>query len=742
MISRVRSLFYIGENGIFDPPFLALRNQIYTSKQPPKIQAERMTLESSIDVDLIVLHKLKELSLNLFEKASLENCLVKNIHQKVLSYSFLGRTKIIQIPGVLKTDAIEPVNLFMTKELNKKQKGPFKDSKEKQFYIDLSFKWNQFYHRLKTNGTYLEFSSDATIRKKEYLEVSNLLFLAIQEIEKLPFDIKGEVIGSLPLIICEDIDKCKTGLLSRIHHNILPFCIQNQNKAHLPLFPLSILHGVKNHLVQRTLEEVCNGQIDVHFRNAFFQLMQKIEGLGLTQQELLKPEMLTDLLIRRGYTHGTLPYQPIYKKNKDQFYSFKYLIQETIQCYSQLSDDEKELLRFELLSWTDWKLGVFDQIYDLLARLQKKALSKPIHYRQFLIDNTKDVLGSLYLLYPLAHLPSKEEFVRVCTKNLLKDLIINDKNGMLSEFGAILLLQTIGLFEIEKNPGSLKYHLLEQAGSNIHLDQLVEKQLQQKKILREQIPESLICLSIEHLRENPETILSLKQDQILELHQHIEELSLLCLRVVPFDAFDQYSSWPLVFKFNRQAVLNQLTHEDPQKRIRLGDIEPKIIDLNFLIFLLNSASFLISPKDFWRIVPVELYQNLELIHVLTDFTPFLRTAPKSILKNETIARHAYEKSPLALKFFDLPPLKSTQLRIEKCVHDVLVVQGKSLAHRLAPKMGQSIYIMKYTTILSLVFRLLYIGPLGPLNLFEKGLYSMTLSTILIKKGMDTIYLKG
>jgi hypothetical protein len=377
-----------------------------------------------------------------------------------------------------------------------------------------------------------------------------------------------------------------------------------------------------------------------------------------------------------------------------------------------------------------------------LAKLQKKALLQKGPIGQFLSQNAQAILQSLYLTCTLAQLPQKEEFVRICTKNLLQDLLINEENGELSEFGALLILQTIGLFEIEIDRSLLKCQLLEQAASNIRLNQLVEEQLAQNKILEEQIPENLICVSIDYLRENPEKILSLKQEEILKMVQHIEELCLLSLRVVPFHALDQYSNWPLVFKFNRQAVLDRLIHQDPHKRIRLSDIQPKIIDLDFLIVLLNTASFFITPGEFWKIVPIDLYQNLELVHVLTDFTPFLKAAPKAILKNETIARHAYEKNPQALKFFDLPPLKSAQLRIEKCVYDVLVVQGKKLAHRIVPKMEQSIYILKYSAILSLVFRLLYIGPFSPLNFVEKGIYSLTLSTILIKKGMETIYLRG
>ncbi|MBM3194311.1 MAG: hypothetical protein FJZ60_00940 [Chlamydiae bacterium] len=742
MISKIQSFFQWDDSRCFTqlPPIFPKKGDPF--QEQAKINGKRVSLESSIDLDLFTLHQVKELSLNLFDKTSLEPSQVKNINHKVLPYSFLGRTGKMEVSGVLKIDAIETVHLFMTSELKKRGNGSFIDSKERQQTQTLSEKWNQFYFRIKTNGTYIEFSKDAVARKKEYLEISNLLLLAIQSTEKLSSNVQKEVFQNLPLIICEDIDKCKTGLLSRIHHNILPFCMQKTTNPHLPIFPLSVLHGVKMHLVKRTLEEVCNGSIDVHFRNAFFQLMQKLEGLGLTQQELLRPEMLTDLLLQRGYTNGTRPYKPIYLKNRERFYCFKYLIQETIQSYSRLHSDEKELLGYELLALRDWKLEIFGQIYDLLAKLQKKALTQGGPIGQFLSQNAQSVLQSLYLTCPLARLPQKEEFIRICTKNLIKDLIINGENGELSEFGGLLLLQTIGLFEVEEDPLSLKYQLLEQAASTTHLHQLMEEQLRQKKILQEQVPQNLISLSIEHLRENPEKILSLNQDQILKMVQHVEELCLLCLRVIPFHALDHYSDWPLVFKFNRQAVLNRLVHQDPCKRIGLAEIQPKIIDLDFLIVLLSTASLLISPSDFWKIVPIELYQNLELIHVLTDFTPFLKAAPKSILENETIARHAYEKNPLSLKFFDLPPLKSAQLRVEKCVYEVLAVQGANFARRVVPKLERTIYIMKYSTILSLVFRLLYIGPLGPLNILEKGLYSITLSTIFIKKGMETIYLKG
>ncbi|NDE64039.1 MAG: hypothetical protein EB053_06780, partial [Chlamydiae bacterium] len=225
MISKIQSLFHWDDSWCLTRALSILPKKGAPLREQVKIHGERISLESSIDLDLITLHQAKELSLQLFDKTSLENCLVKNIHLKVLSYSFLGRTTTIQIPTPLKIDAIETVHLFMNKELNKKQKGPFKDFKEKQLYIDLLLKWHQFYQRVKTNGSYLEFSSDATIRKKEYLEVSNLLLFATQALDKLPFTTKGEIISSLPLIICEDIDKCKTGLLSRIHHNILPFCM-------------------------------------------------------------------------------------------------------------------------------------------------------------------------------------------------------------------------------------------------------------------------------------------------------------------------------------------------------------------------------------------------------------------------------------------------------------------------------------------------------------------------------------
>ena len=742
MISRIQSFFQWNDSWCLPQRLSLAPKEGSVSKQQAKIRGERVSLESTVDLDLITLKEVKELSLNLFDQTALETCSVKNINKKVLPYSFLGRTEKVEIPGRLRIDALEQVHLFMIEEIKKREKGPFKDIKERQQTLDLFAKWNQFYQRLKTNGAYTEFSKDADTRKKEYLEISNLLLLAIKSTQKLPPLNRTEACRNLPLIICEDIDKCKTGLLSRIHHNILPFCMQKQTCMHLPIFPLSVLHGVKNHLVQRTLEEVCNGQIDVHFRNAFIQLMHRLEGLGLTQQELLRPEMLTDLLIRRGYTNGTLPYKPIYQKNKERFYSFNYLIQETIQSYKRLNSDEKELLGYELLSWRDWKLEIFGQIYDSLNLLEKKALLEMGPIGKFLSESTQRILQSFYLTCSLTHLPPREEFIRRCTKNLIKDLIINEKNGDLSEFGALLLLQTIGLFEMENNPGSLKYQLLEQANSNLSLSRLMEEQLEQKKILYEQIPVNLLNLSIEYLRDNPEKILSLEKDQILQMIQHIEELCLLSLRVIPFHAFDQFNGWPLVFKFNRQAVLDRLIHQDPHKRIRLSDIEPKIINLDFLIVLLSTASFLMTPTEFWKIVPSELWENLELIHILTDYTPFLAAAPKSILKNEKIARHAYEKNPMTLKFFELSPLKSAQWRIEKCVHDVLVIQGKDLARRVVPKMGRVIYVMKYTTILTLVYRLLFIGPLGPLNDLERGIHSITLSTILIKKGMESIYLRG
>lgn len=717
----------------------AICDKIFPKKESAKTLLSSSIPSSLIDGDLILVNKLKSLSLHLFQQGQIESCNVKSTHQKVISYSFLGRTTDVRLSSVLKLDAVDEIHQFITEELKKRQKTDTRYFNDRKGYLDASVKWNQFYQRVKTNTAYMEFSSNAVTRKSEYLEISNLIYYAIQSTQKLSAELKGEICASLPLIICEDIDKCKTGLLSRIHHNILPFCMQEKGVYQLHFFALKVIHAVKNHLVQRTLEEACNGQIDVHYRNAFIQLMQKTEGLGLTQQELLKPEALTNLLLQSGSTHGTLPYWPIYQKNKNIFYSPDYLIQETILFYSQLSEEEKELLGFDLMSWCDWRLSVFEDIYDLLDKIRQEALLQPEPNKQYLIDAARDVLDSIYIPCPLNQLPMRHEFVRLATKNLIRDLFINEENGQLSRFGAILVLQTTGLFEIEKKPESLKYQLLDQIGSKVDLHRILEEQLEQKKICFDQIPENLIEKNLENLRHHPHWILNLNRDQVIDLIAHIEELCLLVLRVVPFDAFDDYTSWPLVFKFNRQAVLGRLTQKDPLKRIRVQDIETKIIDLDFLIVLLNTTSNFLPPNQFWKIVPKELYQNLEFIHVLTEFPLFLKGAPPCILKNQRLARHAYEKNSLALKFFDLSPFEMSRLRIEKHAYHLLIKGEYHFADWAIPKIDKGSKMMKSTTILALVYRFLFSGPFRPLSLLEKGIYTITISTILLKKGLQKMY---
>lgn len=717
----------------------AICDKIFPKKKSVKTSLKSSIPSSLTDRDLILVNKLKDLSLHLFQKGQIESCVIKNTHQKVISYSFLGRSTDVKLPSVLKLDAIDEIHRFITDELKKRQKNDSRYFDDKKGYLDASVKWNQFYHRVKKNTAYMEFSADAVARKREYLEISNLIYLAIQSTQKLSAELREEVCASLPLIICEDIDKCKTGLLSRIHHNILPFCMQEKGVYQLPFFALRVIHAVKNHLVQRTLEEACGGQIDVHYRNAFIQLMQKMEGLGLTQQELLKPEALTNLLLFSGSTHGTLPYRPIYQKNKNIYYSPDYLIQETIQFYSQLSEEEKEPLGFDLMSWCEWRLSVFEDIYDLLDKIRQEAILQPNPNRQFFIDAARNVLESIYIPCPLNELPMKDEFVRLATKNLIRDLFINEQNGQLSKFGAILVLQTTGLFEIEKKPESLQYQLLDQLGSKVDLHRILEEQLEQEKISFDQIPENLIEMNLENLRHHPHWILNLNRDQVMDLITHIEELCLLVLRVVPFDAFDDYNSWPLVFKFNRQAVLGRLTQKDPLKRIRVQDIETKIVDLDFLIVLLNTTSNFLPPNQFWKIVPKELYQNLEFIHVLTEFPLFLKEAPSCILKNPILARHAYEKNSMTLKFFDLSPFEMSRLRIEKHAYHLLIKGDYHFADWAIPKIDKGLKMMKSTTILAIVYRFLFSGPLRPLSLLEKGIYTITISTILMKKGLQNIY---
>ena len=135
----------------------------------------------------------------------------------------------------------------------------------------------------------------------------------------------------------------------------------------------------------------------------------------------------------------------------------------------------------------------------------------------------------------------------------------------------------------------------------------------------------------------------------------------------------------------------------------------------------------------------ELYQNLEFIHVLTEFPLFLQGAPPCILKNQKLARHAYEKNSLALKFFDLSPFEMSRLRIEKHAYHLLIKGEYHFADWAIPKIDKSSKMMKSTTILALVYRFLFSGPFRPLSLLEKGIYTITISTILLKKGLQKMY---
>ncbi|MFZ4772617.1 MAG: hypothetical protein ACOYK9_01330 [Chlamydiia bacterium] len=409
-------------------------------------------------------------------------------------YSVLGRSQCIKLPETLDTKAIEVVHKFMEDRFRISIADKKNTARDAEFLLNNISKWRQFHNRACKNLNYTYFNASPTIRARQYLEIANYLKMGICLAQKAPSQKREELLSTLPAVISEDINACHDGLLSRIHHSILPLCAQKTAIFTLPVFPLSIIHTAKEEAARRTLGEIVRdepiGQPDAHIRNAFYQAENDREGLGRTREELLKEESHAASFREERSARGYPDYGPILERRKGEYLHPNRLIQDLIIEYKKLAPDQQDQLIEELIHYQTWHLPILEKIYDFLVESSMKLPQHGKNERIELKARLEKILRNISIYTSLSKISDKKTFVQQASLNILRGLLFDESSGDLSHFGAALILQTSGIFHLEKG-NTLTSQFLSQLKYEEKLKNALREALRDKKINRSQVPSTL-----------------------------------------------------------------------------------------------------------------------------------------------------------------------------------------------------------------------------------------------------------
>ncbi|MBM3197061.1 MAG: hypothetical protein FJZ61_03675 [Chlamydiae bacterium] len=567
---------------------------------------------------------------------------VKIAHEN-LFYSFLGKRKIPSLPGRLDPQAQKKVCIFMSSFFAKAYAEAFSQKDIETFGTQIS-EWTAFIFRVEQNLPYLYFSEDPATRGRQYQEILNYFLLAIEGLQKHSKQ-PDEESRVLSLLILEDIGKCRPGVLSRIQHNILPLCFKIQPSAVLPLFPLSVVHRIKEMIAQRVLEEITDGNIDVHVRTGFYQFLHQKEGLGLTAEEHLEPESHCTSFLRWGRAGDSKDCFPVIESTKKKYLSIEHLIKEIKSAFKALIDDERDhLIDQELLNCTGWYIQSVRQLYASIVKAYELTLKSPDPVG--LKERLQYSLQDLFTTFRIETLPKEDDFVKTVTKNLLRELLFDTQNGELSDFGALLLLKAGGIITSGSGVG-IQTELLDCINPIPKLRFLLKEQHENGQIQEEQIPSQIVPPTIELIRKSPSSILQMGRVEALEFLSHLDELSALCpKKTPPFDG-DNYATWPQILKLNKNLVLDHLL-KMKEEELDYTFIDPLIVTKEFILELDEKRLSLAHQKAIWSIIPAPFFEDFSFVLKLAKKPHKLEYAPDWI-KNNSLILNLWESRSLVAK---------------------------------------------------------------------------------------------
>jgi hypothetical protein len=565
------------------------------------------------------------------------------IAQENLFYSFLGKRNIPSLPSSLDPQAQKKVCIFMRSFFAKAHAEASNQQDIETFGTQIS-EWTAFIFRVEQNLPYLYFSEDPAIRGRQYQEILNYFLLAIEGLQKHSKH-PDEESRVLSLLILEDIGKCRPGVLSRIQHNILPLCFKIQPGAVLPLFPLTVVHRIKEMIAQRVLEEITDGNIDVHVRTGFYQFLHLKEGLGLTAEEHLEPESHCLSFLRWGRAGDSKNCLPVIESYKKKYLSIEHLIKEIKSAFKALIDDERDhLIDQELLNCTGWYIQSVRQLYASIVKAYELTLKSP--NSAGLKERLQCSLQDLFTTFRIETLPKEDDFVKVVTKNLLRELLFDPQNGDLSDFGALLLLKAGGIITHVAGVG-IQTELLDCINPIPKLRYLLKEQHKNGQIFKEQIPSQIVPPTIELIRLSPSSILQMGRDEAMEFLPHVDELLALCPKKTPPFDWDNYATWPQIFKLNKNLVLDHVL-KMKQEELDYTFIDPLIVTKEFILELDEKQLSLAHQKAIWSIIPAPFFEDPSFVVKLAKKPHKLAYAPDWI-KNNTLLLNLWESRSLDAK---------------------------------------------------------------------------------------------
>ncbi len=399
-------------------------------------------------------------------------------------------------------------------------------------------KWNSFKQEALENRNHLLYNHVESTRALEFQEDVNLFLVAVNtSLEKNPAEL-----DTVLFLLTSELDVCRPGILGRFHNSVWPMANNSPLSSELPYLTLRMIDNSKTKVIEEIVSTLFGSE--VHWRNALYQAENNRFGLGFRKDQLGPDEWATPHFIQAQMAPGIQPYGNYLKERFDDLLSIESIAQAAAPFYAHKASQEKapfhpKNLIQELLHFYDMHEDARDSLVIKASFILQntplfqqicKDLTEGVLHPELTIDkdlNTafQNALGIPNMEKTLERLQSDTPLLNdVISKtgaaSLISELFYEEETGSFNEFALLFILKYSGLIEeiqTEINLSTLKGAFLAQVnGKQVMIDELATA-LTSGRLVRTQIPESILPLDLDYYRENPTKILNLSAAALARL---------------------------------------------------------------------------------------------------------------------------------------------------------------------------------------------------------------------------------